>query len=112
MNGHLISSSDKLTVAPSSIAKNITAAYLGKSPFGGDKLLSNTCYDDFKIFDVAFSAEQIKVLFQGRANMSTGINQPVVSSHGNKNIYDMNGRTVNDSHRGLAIVDGKKILKK
>lgn len=112
MNGHLISSSDKLTVAPSSIAKNITAAYLGKSPFGGDKLLSNTCYDDFKIFDVAFSAEQIKALFQDRVNMSVGISQPVVSTPGSKIIYDMNGRTVTESHRGLAIVDGKKILKK
>lgn len=58
------------------------------------------------------SAEQIKALFQDRANMSVGISQPVVSTPGSKIIYDMNGRTVTESHRGLAIVDGKKILKK
>ena len=55
----VVKSSSTITLTPSGFANNITGAYLGRSPYSGDALMTNTFIDNFKIFNSALTSAQV-----------------------------------------------------
>jgi len=62
-----------LTVSlfPAGFASSITGAYLGKSPFAADALMSNTFIDNFKIYGSALTADEVSALYTTTQGLST-----------------------------------------
>ena len=48
----VLKSSSTMVLKPSTFASLITSCYLGRSPFTGDAMMTNTFIDNFKIFNV------------------------------------------------------------
>lgn len=65
--------STNITLKPTQIAASLSGCYIGKSPFNGDAYMKNTLIDNFKIFNLALTSTQIKLLFAGRPNSATTV---------------------------------------
>ncbi len=114
LDGFLTSTSKSFTNAPSAIATSVSASYIAKSPFGGDKIMTKTYFDDFKIYNVALDAEQVKAINEGNAEIVPTAIESVEQERevNNGQTYDLNGRPVSNQQEGLIIVNGKVILNK
>lgn len=55
-----------LTLQPSTFASNLKGNYIARSPFPADAYMKNTLVDNFKVYDVALTAEQIAELYTAR----------------------------------------------
>lgn len=73
MDGILKSSSSNV-IKPSSFASAITGCYLGRSPFSGDAMMTNTFIDNFKVFNVALTTTQITTLSNSAKSLATTTN--------------------------------------
>ena len=56
---------------PAEFASSITQSWLGRSPYESDAYMTNTMMDNFRIFDKALSAEEVKILFDARPQQKT-----------------------------------------
>ena len=56
---------------PSNFASSITQSWLGRSPYESDAYMTNTMMDNFRIFDKALSAEEVKILYDARPQQKT-----------------------------------------
>jgi hypothetical protein len=63
--------SSTMTIKPSSFATAITACYLGRSPFMGDAMMTNTFIDNFKIFNSALTTTQISTMYNAAKSLAT-----------------------------------------
>lgn len=120
VDGNLLSST-QVAIQPSDIATRISTAYIARSPFAGDALMSNTYFDDFLIFGQSLSASQIATLYAQTAKRNgksdvDGVEQLHTDNQTNglfrSSIYDMQGRRVGGSSvaPGLYIKNGKKVI--
>ena len=62
VDGHL-AKEETVVFRPADIAAELTGACLGRSPFEGDALLTETYFDNFRIYDKALSAAQVAELY-------------------------------------------------
>ena len=67
----VLKTSSTMTINPSSFALAVTGCYLGRSPFTGDAMMTNTFIDNFKIFNFALSTTQISSMFNVTKSMVT-----------------------------------------
>lgn len=90
-------------------------AYLAKSPFTADDLMSNVCFDNFMIFDSALTPGNIAYLSQRAGSMSTEVEivdriEAIEADNGSAPVYNLQGMRVNPSTRGIVIKNGKKVF--
>lgn len=64
IDGCLLTTVDDVNIQPSQFASNITSAWIARSPFAGDKIMSDTWFDDFQIFGEALSEGQVATLYK------------------------------------------------
>lgn len=64
----------QLGVTTSAVVRNITGAYIAKSPFSADAIMENCYFDDLRFYDVALSEEQVKLLYDRAAKKAAFIN--------------------------------------
>ena len=57
-------------------------------------------------------AEGAKPFYALGVSAPTGINNAVVEEKVNGVVYNLNGQRVNNSYKGVVIVNGKKVVKK
>lgn len=67
----LLRGSNTITVKPSTFASAITGCYLGRSPFSGDAMMTNTFIDNFKIFNSALTSTKITAMYNGVKGRAT-----------------------------------------
>lgn len=60
-----------ITQSPASIATGITTAYLGRSPFSSDAILTETYIDNLRIYNCALTEAQTKSLYSQVKDRST-----------------------------------------
>ena len=56
---------------PADFASAITQSWLGRSPYSADAYMTNTMMDNFRIFQKALTAEEVKILFDARPGQET-----------------------------------------
>ncbi len=109
-----------MEVQPSAFADKVNAGYIARSPFAGDALMSNTYFDNFQIYGRALTEGQVTSLYL-RSQKSRGDQVPTAivatapkppkgecrGTSYRPGCYDLSGRRVNGSARGLVIQDGK-----
>ena len=59
------------SIHPADFASSVTQNWLGRSPYESDAYMTNTLMDNFRIFDKALSAEEVKILFDARPQQKT-----------------------------------------
>ena len=59
------------SIHPADFASSVTQNWLGRSPYESDAYMTNTLMDNFRIFDKALSAEEVKILFEARPQQKT-----------------------------------------
>jgi len=59
----VLKGSGSITIKPSSFASAITGCFLGRSPYSGDAMTTNTFIDNFKIFNTALTTTKISALY-------------------------------------------------
>lgn len=104
-DGARLNSTTKITIRPSDIKP--VCNYIGRSQFIADPMFKGSI-DDFQIINRALSAEEIATLYEN----TDGIN-PIANTASQSTIttaYDLQGRTVNDSYKGIKVKKGKKVL--
>ena len=52
------------SIHPSEFASSITQSWLGRSPYEADAYMTNTMMDNFRIFNKALTADEVKVLYE------------------------------------------------
>lgn len=60
-----------VTLRPSTFAAALTGAYLGRSPFGGDAMLTNAFIDNFAVYNVALTPAQVAARYDSARSMAT-----------------------------------------
>ncbi|MFT3751631.1 MAG: family 43 glycosylhydrolase [Paludibacter sp.] len=73
----VLKASSSMTIKPASFASAVTACYLGRSPFAGDAIMTNTFVDNFKVFNVALAPAQISTIYNAAKNLATTTNATV-----------------------------------
>lgn len=90
-----------------------TQNWLGRSQWAQDAYCDHV-YDDFRIYDLAISDDDVKTLFADGElifnDPSTGIEDIKTDVPTVKGIYNINGMKVNKPGKGIYIIDGKKKL--
>lgn len=95
-------------------------AYLAKSPFTADDLMSDTYFDNFMIFSSALTPGNVAYLASKAARMSTEVDivdgietiaHPSADlSTSAPSTYNLQGQRVTSATRGLVIRNGKKLF--
>lgn len=67
----MLKSSSSNVIKPSAFASAITSCYLGRSPFTGDAIMTNTFIDNFKLFNSALTATQISTIYNAAKGLAT-----------------------------------------
>lgn len=108
IDGEVVAQSEELTILPSDIAPSL--CYIGRSMFKNDPMLKGRL-DDFRIYNTALTAEQVKGIMEDIGEMSkdikdsyedigsTAINTPTIDRNNNGKsdtpcLYDLLGRRV------------------
>ena len=113
VNGEEVAKSTSMTIRPSDIKPSIN--YIGRSQFSADPLIK-AYYDDFRIYNYALSAEEVKEfvdLANGIESVAEEVASPVVATE----YYSINGVPISAPQKGLNIVktrhaNGKTNVKK
>jgi alpha-L-arabinofuranosidase len=96
VDGHL-KNEVNMTVKPSSFINDITRFTIGHSPFTSDAIMENALFDDFLIFDIALSPEQVMELGRCATAMEyTDYNNPDAERQDFKNLVMEVKNYVND----------------
>lgn len=66
----VLKSSSTMVVKPSTFASLITSCYLGRSPFTGDAMMTNTFIDNFKIFNAALTSTQVSTIYNNAKTLA------------------------------------------
>lgn len=69
-----------INISPSSIASSITGSYVGRSPFMGDAMMTNTFVDNFSIYNSALTTAQILEIYNGIKSKSTSTNTTLTTN--------------------------------
>ena len=123
IDGCLLNQSE-VTIQPSDFASKITAAYLARSPFGGDVVMSQTYFDDFQIFGSALTGGQVAALYAKASAKATDKDDPTgvkdvlvdKAAAKTKGVYNLQGTKIADNleqlngMKGMVIANGKKIM--
>ena len=113
VNGEEVAKSTSMTIRPSDIKPSIN--YIGRSQFSADPLIK-AYYDDFRIYNYALSAEEVKEfvdIANGIESVVEEVASPVVATE----YYSINGVPISAPQKGLNIVktrhaNGKTNVKK
>lgn len=121
VDGEMASQSDKFTIKPSDIKPSL--CYLGRSMFANDPLF-NGRLDDFRIYNYALSADEVKALMEDvdsqskdiaddSEDVSTSISGATLSAPRNAAdaTYNLRGQRVGSNAKGVLIRNGKKVYK-
>lgn len=121
LDGEKIAERDDFSIFPTDIAPSL--CYIGRSMFNTDPML-NGRIDDFRIYNYALSADEVKDILTDLDVQSKDLKdsyedttaiEEVKADKGTTNAnvwYDLSGRPVNASHKGIIIKKGKKIFSK
>lgn len=74
-----LKSTSSISIVPSTFATDLSGNYLGKSPFAGDALMSNTLIDNFRIYNSALTATDITNIYNNTKVLSTSTNENLSS---------------------------------
>jgi len=122
VDGQLRNTKDPAT--PGLSVTSSTKAWLGRSPFAGDALMTSVYFDDLQFFSSVLKPEQVLALYQEASEkaLTDGIvdlrndevpASGVVNTHGSS-IFDLSGRRVtvprSSLPKGVYILDGKKVI--
>lgn len=66
----VLKSSSTMVLKPSTFASLITSCYLGRSPFTGDAMMTNTFIDNFKIFNAALTSTQVSTIYNNAKTLA------------------------------------------
>ena len=106
IDGEVKAQNESVTIKPSDI--NPIFNYVGRSQFAADPAYKGNI-DDFRIYNYALSAEEIKDL----VDTTTGVHAPeMADALPNEVGYDLSGRRVKPDAKGLVVTKGKKVLVK
>lgn len=106
IDGEVKAQNESVTIKPSDI--NPIFNYVGRSQFAADPAYKGNI-DDFRIYNYALSAEEIKDL----VDTTTGVHAPEkADAEPNEVGYDLSGRRVKPDAKGLVVTKGKKMLVK
>lgn len=107
------------TILPSDIKPGL--CYIGRSQFDGDPLF-NGRLDDFRIYNYALTAEEIATVMEDLESVSKDVVDSFVettptsikgieTNHNGSAVYDLSGRKISNTAKGIVIDNGKKIMK-
>lgn len=118
IDGEAIAQSEEFTIKPSDIKPSL--CFIGRSMFNSDPFFRGHL-DDFRIYNYALNAEEVKAAMEDKAEVSKDINDDFVEvaptaigsikheNNASAGIYNINGTkvdnaTANSSNRGIHIV--------
>jgi hypothetical protein len=124
VDGHAMKTTAS-SILPASIASNITSSFFARSPYSSDAIMENTYFDNFHIYNVALTQDQISAISRNTTKMANDLNDntnvgfTTVDSSRKSNIYDITGKRVPQTvlssssaqAHGIFIIDGKKVIK-
>ena len=92
--------------------------WLGRSPFSGDAYMTNTYFDNFRVYNTALSEADITSLAEQRPTSKkigdeTGIESIMQEPNtDDTSLYDLQGRKIGTDYpsKGIYIKGGKKIF--
>lgn len=105
LDGEEVAASTGITIRPCDIRPVFN--YLGRSQFNSDPMFTGYM-EDVRIYNYALSSSEVKQVMSGEE--LSGISNPIASKTDVTRIYTLDGRQVDDSHQGVHIVDGKKVI--
>ena len=109
-----------ISLKPTTFGYQLVGNWLGRSPFSGDAYMTNTYFDNFRVYNTALSEADITSLAEQRPTSKkigdeTGIESIMQEPNtDDTNLYDLQGRKVNTDNptKGIYIKGGKKIFMK
>ena len=108
VDGVAKANSSTMTIRPSDI--NPVRNYIGRSQYVSDARFKGYI-DDFCVYNYALSADEVTKLYNGES--PTGLNavrsQKPEEGEGASQIFDISGKRYNTPHKGINIINGKKI---
>lgn len=66
-------------IRPSSFAANVSGSYIGRSPYTGDAIMTNTFVDNLAMYNVSLTAAQVTERYNAIKNKATTTDAPVSS---------------------------------
>lgn len=118
LDGQAVATRSDFTIRPSDIAPSL--CYIGRSMFTADPYFSGRL-DDFRIYNYALSADEVKALMTDTEAQSKDLNDdyeettPIhavtttPTAKGNSTTYDLSGRPAPTGAKGILIQNKKKI---
>ena len=110
MNGSLVGQNDNLSIRPKDFRPVLN--FIGRSQFAADPLF-NGSIDDFRIYNYSLTAEQVAQLAgQTNAVGNIELDKAVGAEPVEEKTFDLSGRPVMRSTKGLHITRGRKSISK
>ena len=110
IDGEKTATSTTMTIRPNDIQPKLN--YIGRSQFANDPLF-NGYIDDFRIYNYALSAEDVVKLYNGEEPTNIrGVSENCTPSRYPNNageVFDLSGKRYQTPHKGINIINGKKI---